>query len=168
MKLLGIALALTMMVGVAAADISALVGVQLRTDPGVHQARVHGGVRGERFEATLVVDPLYFTDGEHDLDLVGAWRPSAAHPAWAVTAGWRTVTFDLAGGTRLHQHLLAGATVTLPCVVRGVRAELGFELAFVAVQHGAGLGTDVFPTDDRVLDVIQPAMYLRIEHAWEL
>lgn len=168
MRLPGIALALTLPVGSAAADRAAHLGVQLRTDPGVHQARFHGGVRVGRLDATVVVDPLYFTDGEHDLDLVAGWRPSEAHPAWAVTAGWRTVTFDLTGGTRLHQHLLAGATVTLPCLVRGVRAELGFELAFVAVQHGAGLGTDVFPTDDRILDVIQPAMYLRLEHAWEL
>ncbi|HUQ05388.1 MAG TPA: hypothetical protein VM261_22955 [Kofleriaceae bacterium] len=150
------------------ADTAAHVGVNLRTDPGVHQARLHAGVARGALEATLVVDPLYVTDGEHDLDLVGGWRPSDAHRAWAVVGGWRTVTFDLGDGTRVHQHLLAGASVTLPCLVRGVRAELGLELAFLAVQHGAELGTEWFPTDDRVLDVIQPAMYLRLEHAWDL
>ena len=152
----------------AASALAILLGVQLRTDPGVHQARLQGGVRAERWDASLVVDPLYFVDGEHDLDLVGGWRPSLDHPAWAVTAGWRTSMLDIAGGRRFHENLLVGATATLPCLVRGVRAELGFELAFVAVRHGAGLGTDVFPTDDRVLDVIQPALYLRIEHAWGL
>jgi hypothetical protein len=151
-----------------AAALAILAGIQLRSDPGVHQARVHGGVRAGAIEATLVLDPLYLTDGEHDLDAVVGWRPSAAHPAWAVTGGWRLVTFDLGAGTRVHQHVLVGASVTLPCLVRGVRAELGLELAFVAAQHGAGLGTEWFPTDDRVLDVIQPAMSLRIEHAWDL
>lgn len=152
----------------AASALAVLVGLQLRADPGIHQARLHGGVRTERFDATLVVDPLYLTDGEHDLDLVVGWRASPAHPAWAIGGGWRMVTFDLPTGTRVHQNLLASATATLPCLVRGVRAEVGFEVAFVVVQHGGGFDAEIFPTDDRVLDVIQPSIYLRIEHAWGL
>lgn len=144
------------------------VGVNLRTDTGVHQARIDGGVRIGAVDAIIVVDPLVFTDGEHDLDVLARWQPNdlGAHAGWALLVGWRLATIDLADGYRFHENLLVGATADLPCLVRGVRAQFGVELAITAVRHGAGLGTNWLPTDDRVLDVIQPAMFLRAERAW--
>lgn len=152
----------------AADERDAHLGVNLRTDTGVHQARVDGGVRFGAIDTIVVVDPLVLTDGEHDLDLLVRWHPSASHSGWALAGGWRVASIDLASGHRFHQDALVGATADLPCLVRGVRAQLGLELAISAVRHGAGLGTDWLPTDDRVFDVIQPGMFLRIEHGWSL
>jgi hypothetical protein len=165
-RFLGLAVLAATVATAAAEPRDAHVGVNLRTETGVHQARLDGGVRVGAWDVIVVVDPLVLTDGEHDLDVLVRWNPSEGHAGWALAGGWRTASIELASGHRFHQNLLVGATADLPCLVRGVRAQLGLELAIVTARHGAALGTDWLPTDDRVLDVIQPGMFLRLEHAW--
>jgi hypothetical protein len=147
----------------ARADRDWHAGVNLRSDLGVHQLRLDGGVRLGALDAILVVDPLYFTDGELDLDALVRWEPS--RPGWALAGGWRAVFFELANGHRVHEQLLLGATAPLPMPFAGVRAQLGLELAIVLVRHGAGLGTEGLAADSRLGDLLQPGMFLRFELA---
>ncbi len=139
-------------------------GLNLRTDTGVHQARLDGGIGRGPWHLTLVVDPLVAVDGELDTDvLVGR----DVHPGWALAGGWRASAIALDDGSRFHQHLLIGATAELPCLVRGIRAQLGVELAITAVRHGGGIDAAWVPVDGRVLDLVQPGMFVRIARAWE-
>src|SRR4026207_492203 len=43
-------------------------GLNLRTDFGTHPLRLDGGVRFDRFDVILVVDPMIWLDGQNDTD----------------------------------------------------------------------------------------------------
>jgi hypothetical protein len=150
---------------VARADRDWHAGLNVRTDLGVHQLRLDGGVRLGAIDALLVVDPLYFADGELDLDAIVRWEPS--RPGWGLAGGWRTVVFDVAGGHRVHEQVLLGATAPLPAFLDGVRAQWGAELAILVLRHGAGLGTEGLAGDARLADLLQPGMFVRFELARE-
>src|SRR4026209_1562524 len=45
-------------------------GLNLRTDFGTHPLRLDGGVRFGRLDTYLVLDPMFFLDGQADIDAV--------------------------------------------------------------------------------------------------
>src|SRR4051812_31015908 len=49
------------------------VGLDVRTDLGTHPVRVPFGFRRDDWDATIVLDPYAFLDGEHDLDVLAEW-----------------------------------------------------------------------------------------------
>ena len=46
------------------------IGLNLRTDFGTHPLRIDGGVRFDRFDVILVLDPMFWLDGQSDNDLL--------------------------------------------------------------------------------------------------
>jgi hypothetical protein len=71
-------------------------GLDLRADSGAHPIRIGGGVERDELDVSLVVDPMVFTDGQYDGDLLATWRVSDG--GWAVLGGWRTSAIGIAGG----------------------------------------------------------------------
>lgn len=138
-------------------------GIDLRADLGTHQARVAAGVQYSRWDATLVLDPSYVLDGEHDLDLLGE-RMFA--PWLAVLFGWRWSALDVAGGHHHQQRGLAGFTAAFPDLACGrIRSRLSLEVATLWVKHGGGSTTDWISFDRNLIDHLSFGMFLRVEYA---
>lgn len=138
-------------------------GLDLRADLGTHQARIAAGVQTPSWDATLVLDPTYALDGEHDLDLLG----ERMFTRWlAVMFGWRWSALDVAGGHH-HQHRsLLGVTAAFPDLACGrIRSRLTLEVATLWVKHGGGAMTDWISFDRNLLDHLSFGMFLRIEYA---
>ena len=53
-------------------------GLDLRADPGAHPVRACGGYEHGVLDATLVLDPMALTDGQHDIDLYTHYKLSRA------------------------------------------------------------------------------------------
>jgi hypothetical protein len=141
------------------------VGVNLRTDLGTHPLRVDGGVRLGRWDLLLVLDPLVFSDGQHDADLIG--QILLGEGRWALWGGWRPTTIALSGGYQLQEKVLLGVAGGLPPLWAGrLRAQWGFELSMLLVKHGAGLPTEAISfSSARVFqDHINFGMFVRFEY----
>ncbi len=140
-------------------------GVDLRADPGTHPLRVAGGIERGRLDTMLVLDPMVFTDGQHDLDLFAHWR--LAPSGWGVLGGWRTTAIGLAGGHQFQDKLLLGVGAPLPWFGTSIRVRWAFELATVVVKHGADLPTEwiSFASGRDFIDLINFGMFVTIEYA---
>lgn len=166
------ALKLIAMVGCICASGSALAepdrdwhaGLNLRTELGTRPLRIDGGARLGEVDLVLVVDPWFWTDGQHDTDLLVTWRFS--EDGWGVLGGWRPTAIGLDGGHQLQHNLLVGFVGPLPRV-GPVRVQWGIELAALIVKHGAGLPTDTLSlASARDLgDHLNLAMFARFEYA---
>ena len=139
------------------------VGLNLRTDFGTHPWRLDGGVRIRRFDFIVVVDPMAFLDGQHDLDLLATMEFA---PGWAYLAGWRATAIMVAGGTQWQEKSILGLVVSPEPLAHGhIRAHFGVELDILWVKHGGGLPTKTldFQRDD--LDFFNFGMFARFEYA---
>src|SRR5262245_3351788 len=86
-------------------------GLSLRPALGVHPVRVGGGAWIAAVELRAVVDPLYWTDGVADSDLLAEWWFA---DGFSLVAGWRASAIDLGDGHQLQHRLLVGPGAALP------------------------------------------------------
>jgi hypothetical protein len=164
-----------MRIGVLFATIAALAGaadagrfhagLNLRADPGTHPIRAGAGVEAGPLDATLVLDPMYWTDGQHDIDLLAHWRLTPA--GWSLLTGWRTTAIALAGGHQFQEKLLLGFGAPLPFFGNlPLRARWSFELAALVVKHGADLPTSYISFDSGrdFIDLLNFGMFVTFEY----
>ena len=155
--------------GVAAAEPARSwhVGTNLRSELSTHAIRIDGGVQLGRLDLIGVVDPMVWTDGEADLDLIAAWRLNRC--GYNALLGWRPASIALASGRQFQETLLLGATGPLP-QLGPVSLQFGVELATVLVKHGGGVPTDVtsFASSGDIGDNINISMFLRIGYSHAL
>ncbi len=161
-----IAIALVWVVAAASAAMADdwHAGVNLRSELGTHPVRVDGGVRFGRLDLIAVLDPMFWTDGEADVDVVAVVR--VAPSGYGVLAGWRPASIAI-GDLRQFQHsLLVGAIGPLPRV-GPLELAWGVEVAAVVVKHGGGLPTETLSIGDtsEVGDNINATMFLRVGYA---
>lgn len=140
------------------------VGANFRTDFGTHPLRVDGGVSWRNLDVILVLDPMFWIDGQHDLDLLVSRRFSGKS-AWSILAGWRTTTISLAGGQHWQQRSVLGVAAHLPRLSSRVRARFGLELTTLWVKHGAGLPTETIAFRRDIVDLFNLGLFLRLEYA---
>jgi hypothetical protein len=157
--------ALVLLVGTAHADPSWHAGLNLRADLGTHPIRIGGGVQLGRVDATLVLDPMFWTDGQFDTDAFAFWAPCSR--GWGLFGGWRLSTIGLVDGTQLQEKLLLGVGAPLPQIGEHIRTRFHFELATVLVKHGGDLPTDwiSFASGRDFIDLINFGVFVSFEYA---
>src|SRR5687768_17245810 len=99
-------MAVVLTVSTAHAEPSWHAGLNIRGDLGTHPIRIGGGVQVGRVDAMLVVDPMFWTDGQVDTDLFAFWNPCKR--GWGLLGGWRTSTIGILGGTQFQEKLIVG------------------------------------------------------------
>ena len=143
-------------------------GLNLRTDLGVHPLRLDLAARWPDWEVALVLDPMFWTDGQTSTDLLGWWLNEAQ--VWPL-AGWRMTTVPLLDGAQFQQNLVLGVGLPLPRFFDGrLRARWGMELAMVVVKHGGGVASEwlSFASARHYLDLVNFAMFVRFDFHWGL
>ena len=163
--MLRVVIALVVLAGVAQADDRSWhAGLDLRADLGTHPIRAGGGLSFGKLDTMLVLDPMFWTDGQHDLDLFGTW--SVVDGGYGPLLGWRTSTIGIQGGTQLQQKLVMGLGGTLPSI-RCLRIHWQFELAALVVKHGGDLPTEwiSFATGRDFIDLLNFGMFVTVESA---
>jgi hypothetical protein len=145
----------------ARADRELHAGLDLRTDLRAHAARIPFGMRQDRIDVSLVLDPLGFADGVHDTDLTVEWR--AWDSTFAVLGGWRTTAVSLPGGHQWQQLSLVGVTTDLGRW-RWLRARFGAEMSILWVKHGADLPTSWIRADRSIVERFHVGMFVRVEY----
>jgi len=149
--------------GVAHAGPDWHAGLDLRGDLGTHPIRVGGGLQLGHVDTMLVLDPMFWTDGQHDLDLLASFGEK-----YSLLAGWRTTTIGIAGGHQFQQKLIIGVGAPLPMIGGGsIRARWAAELATVIVKHGGDLPTEMisFASGRDFIDLINFGMFVTFEYA---
>lgn len=138
-------------------------GLNLRTDLGAHPLRFDLGFRTKRTDYVLVLDPMFWTDGQSSTDFLFGWRfTNHVQPI----AGWRLNTIRLPEGRQLQQNLLLGVALDLPTFWRNrLRGQWGFELAMTLVKHGGGLPSETisFASARSYLDLMNFGMFARFD-----
>jgi len=139
-------------------------GINLRTELGTHPMRINGGMRIDPLELNLVLDPMFWTDGQHDLDLVGT--TSVNESGLGVLVGLRSTSIGLSGGRHFHELLLLGISAPLAGFGDALGATWGFELGTVVLKHGAGLPTETisFASGRDFIDLVNFAMFVRFDY----
>jgi hypothetical protein len=151
--------------GTARADTDWHAGLDLRGDLGTHPIRIGGGVQLGHVDTLLVLDPMFWTDGQNDLDALAFWAPCSN--GWGLLGGWRTSTIGILGGTQLQEKLVVGVGAPLPRLTKHLRARFAFELATVVVKHGADLPTAwiSFASGRDFIDLVNFGIFVTIEYA---
>jgi hypothetical protein len=149
----------------APAEPSWHAGLNVRGDLGTHPIRIGGGVQLGRVDTMLVVDPMFWTDGQVDTDLLAFWAPCSK--AWGLLGGWRTSTIGILDGTQFQEKLILGVGAPLPQIGHHIRTRFHFELATFIVKHGAGLPADwiSFATGRDFIDLLNFGMFVSFEYA---
>jgi hypothetical protein len=140
-------------------------GLNLRVDQGTHPIRAGGGVTLGNTDLTLVVDPMFWTDGQHDIDFLGYYKFSRA--GWSFLYGWRTTAIALMDGHQYQEKLLLGIGAPLPFFGHlPLRARWSFELASLVVKHGADLPRQWISFDEGrdFIDLLNFGMFITIEY----
>lgn len=134
-------------------------GLNLRSELGTHPIRFDGGVRLGRLDLIAVLDPMFWTDGECDIDLLAAWKVGR----FAVFGGWRPASIKMANGRQFQHAALVGAFAPLP-KLGPLELTWGIEIATVIVKHGGALPADVISFDSTadVGDNVNVSMFLRV------
>lgn len=139
------------------------LGLNVRTDLGVHFARIDAGWHRNRLGLLLVVDPMFWTDGQTFTDLVGYYMGNVLQPY----VGWRLATIALAEGAQLQENLLLGFALPFPRFWGGrFGGQWGFELAMMLVKHGGGLPSESisFESGRHYIDFVNFGMYARFDY----
>ena len=144
---------------------TAYVGLDVRSDLGTHAARIPLGIRLESWKATVVLDPIYALDGQHDLDVIGEYF----FDRFGVLFGWRWSQVDLADSHHHQQRSLVGATAIGPQLLSGhIQTSASFEVATLWVKYGGDTPTQWIPGDRSILDHVAFGLFVRIEYALAL
>jgi hypothetical protein len=154
-----------MLVGTAHAEPTWHAGLNLRGDLGTHPIRIGGGAQIDRVDVSLVLDPMFWTDGQVDTDLLAFWAPCPR--AWGLFGGWRTSSIGLLDGTQFQEKLLLGVGAPLPQLGHHIRARFHFELSTVIVKHGGGLPSDwiSFASGRDFIDLVNFGVFVSFEYA---
>lgn len=138
------------------------VGLNVRPDVGTHPIRIDGGLRAQGWDFILALDPMFWTDGQTDSDLLVVKRTEGG---WQAFLGWRLTTIGIAQGTQFQQKLLLGLGGDLPHVSDFLRATFGFELAMLLFKHGGGLPAETisFKSARSYIDLLNFGMFIRFE-----
>lgn len=138
-------------------------GLNLRTDLGAHPLRVDLGFRTRRTDYLLVLDPMFWTDGQSSTDFIFGWRfANRVQPI----AGWRLNTIKLPESRQFQQNLLLGVALDLPSFWRDrLRGQWGFEMAMTLFKHGGGVPTETisFASARSYLDLVNFGMFARFD-----
>lgn len=138
-------------------------GLNLRTDLGAHPLRVDLAWQTPKTDLVLVLDPMFWTDGQSSTDLIFSWRfESPARPF----IGWRLNTIRLPEGRQFQENLVLGGGVAFPPLWRGrLEGFWGLELAMTVVKHGGGLPSEVlsFASARHYLDLVNFGMFARLD-----
>lgn len=141
-------------------------GLDVRTDLGTHHTRLALGYRACAWDTTLVVDPLYPLDGQHDLDLMTEYFVG---DRVALLAGLRWSAVAVDDGHHHQERTFIGVTGTGPQFWDGaLRTKFSLELATLWVKHGGGAETDWISADRNLLDHFALGLFVRIEYARSL
>ena len=153
------------LMGTAGAEPRWHAGLNVRGDLGTHPIRIQGGIQLAHVDATLVLDPMFWTDDQFDIDALAFWAPCAR--AWGLFGGWRTSTIGLLDGTQFQEKLVLGVGAPLPRFSEHIRTRFAFELATVVVKHGGDLPTDwiSFASGRDFIDLVNFGMFVTIEYA---
>lgn len=164
MQRLAIVIVVMALSGRAHADMRWHAGLNLRADLGTHPIRVGAGVQFPYVDTTLVLDPMFWTDNQHDIDALAFWAPCPR--AWGLFGGWRTSAIGILGGRQYQEKLLVGIGAPLPKLTRSITARWSFELATVLVKHGGDLPTDwiSFASGRDFIDLVNFGMFVSIEY----
>jgi hypothetical protein len=141
-------------------------GLDVRTDLGTHHTRIPIGIRSCAWDGTIVLDPMFVLDGEHDLDLLGEYFFG---PRIGVLIGWRWSAVDVADGVHHQQRSLVGITGIGPSFFdNALRTSASLELSTLWVKHGGGVGADWISADRNLHDSFGLGLFVRIEYARDL
>ncbi len=141
---------------------AAHAGLDVRTDLGAHPVRVPVGLRAGNWDATLVLDPMFVFDRQHDLDVLVEWYPGERI---GLMAGWRWSVVQVDGGTHHQQRSLVGVTAVGPDFASArIRTSASLEVATLWVKHGGGVGADWISADRNFADAIGLGLFVRIEY----
>lgn len=139
-------------------------GLHARTDLGTHPLRASLGAQLGPWNITAVLDPIFLSDGQHDLDLLVEHLLGGSR--FSLLAGWRVTMIDVAGGQHRQQRPLVGLTAALPTLASGrLRSHWSLELATLLVKEGGGVGTEWIALDRGLIDHLALGMFVRIEYA---
>ena len=149
--------------GTAHADPYMHVGLDVRTDLGTHHTRLPIGIRTEAWDGTIVVDPMFVLDGQHDLDLLGEYFFG---PRIGVFVGWRWSAVAVADGVHHQQRSLVGVTGVGPTFFdEALRTSASLELSTLWVKHGGGVDMDWISSDRNLHDSFGLGLFVRVEYA---
>jgi hypothetical protein len=140
-------------------------GLDLRVDQGSHPIRTGVGIERGNHDLTLVLDPMFWTDGQVDLDALAYYKVSSG--GWGLLYGWRTTAIGIADGHQLHEKLLLGVGAPLPFFGHlPLRARWSFEIASLVVKHGAGLPRQwiSFDSGRDFIDLLNFGMFVTFEY----
>lgn len=137
-------------------------GVAVRTDLEAHGVRVPVGLRTGAWDTTLVLDPLFFYDRQHDLDVLVEWHPGERI---ALLLGWRWSIVQVAGGLHQQQRSVVGVTAAGPRFWSArLRTSASLELSTLWVKHGGGVDVDWISADRNLADAFRLGLFVRIEY----
>src|SRR6185503_19093824 len=119
MQRLAIVIVALALPSLAAAETRWHAGLNLRADLGTHPIRIGGGVQTTYVDTTLVLDPMFWTDGQHDIDALAFWAPCTR--AWGLFGGWRASAIGILGGRQIQEKFLAGIGAPLPRLAKSIR-----------------------------------------------
>ena len=136
-------------------------GLNVRGDIGTHTLRAGGGLKFDGVDTMLVLDPMFWTDGQHDIDAL-----AFLGDGWGFLGGWRTSAIGLVGGTQFQEKLIIGMHAPLPMLGKHIRSRFSFELAALVVKHGADLPSEwiSFATGRDFIDLLNFGMFVTIEY----
>jgi hypothetical protein len=147
----------------ASADQWVHTGLDMRTDLGTHHTRVPVGIRTSEWDGTIVVDPMFLLDGQHDLDLIGEYFFG---PRIGVFVGWRWSALRVADGVHHQQRSLVGITGVGPTFFdNALRTSASLELATLWLKHGGGVEMDWISADRNLHDSFGLGLFVRVEYA---
>jgi hypothetical protein len=167
MRLAIVAVVFCSLSATAHADNKWSAGLNLRADLGTHPIRAGGGIEFGRLDLALVLDPMFWTDGQLDTDLLAGFH--GCERGWGGIAGWRISTIPLVDGTQLQHKLVAGVSAPLP-QLGPFRVRWAFELATVVVKHGGDLPTDwiSFASGRDFIDLVNFGTFVRFDYVGAL
>ena len=148
--------------GLAEADTDVHGGLNLRPDSGTHPIRVVAGVDTGPLDISVTLDPMVFTDGQFDADLLSTSR--LTERGFGFVAGWRTTSIGILGGRQSQEKLVLGLSAPLP-LSAPLRVYCTFEVATVIVKHGGDLPTDFisFEQGRDFVDLVNFGMFVTFE-----
>jgi len=158
-----VAVAILLFGGLASADTTGHLGLNLRADSGAHPARAVAGIDTGPLDVSVTLDPMVLTDGQFDGDLLTTTRLSDS--GWGFVAGFRTTSIGILGGHQSQEKLVLGIGAPLP-LGPPLRVRWTFEAATVVVKHGGDLPTDwiSFETGRSFIDLINFGMFITFEY----
>lgn len=139
------------------------LGVNLRTDFGVHALRADLGFRYGNHSILLVLDPMFWADGQTSSDLIYFRVRDGFQPM----VGYRLNTVPALDGSQLQHNAILGTALNFPPFWDGrIRGQWGLEMAMVLLKNGGGLPVETIAFDSgrHYIDLVNFGMYARFDY----